>query len=598
MSGVDRDDWEIMFVLLVNFDSEQVNTLLSSHVDAEIHSLELSVWPCDETRTTERVQSIILGMDLVAIRIGGIGSAGMHSLEEWLFDLGVVTILVMERLPQEANLMTGTGIVELVESDGAFFLAGHPVRESLWKCAAAAEFLSPLGPVAAGYYPVGARRPVRALDALIGRSGTPVFQRMAEGNWNLPNGAASIAILALGPHPDMRHIPMGLFSGWLSLAHVSLEGSRIQGVGARAFQGCAALRAIRMPPSLKYVGLHGFSHSGLGVWDATDAEPSLAGMCFQGCASLHTVLISGGVLGPHVFEACSRLTTLDVGRLRLADVRSLDGSYITEIDCSRACGNVRSVLSQYLRRLAVISGQHSTAERNLEVKARGPAPQPRLARVAMTIQQLGGADFWDSVLAADLSEIHELQGFNLHGCAMLRTAIISPNIILLPSLFFQNCFQLEVVALGRCQRLASIGWGAFSGCVRLFCLGVLPPALGVVSLEECGIARMDLRGPMREAIRLNRCSSLRTLILPRKYGSLECECCLYLRYLTLGVASGLRSPPGASLDTVALHGHGTVRFLGALDRPGAPLHFCGSGCLVLAEIAGLGGVPGRPSLPL
>ena len=594
----ERDEREILSVMLVNWNKEYEDILRRYHQDVVFHTYQLAGWPCVKRELSETLKGVALGTDMLAIRSGSMCLDESRRFRVWVMKLGLSGILVMELPPADILSERAERVVGLMEIGGALLLAGGFIEGVRWDCLAAAEFFSPLGTIAAGVpYSYGLSQG-QSVDRLIDWGGNDVFVRINDfdappGIWGNSNDLLAASICE--PHEG---IPRSYLAGWRSLKHVSFEGTEVKRIGPRAFEGCGALRTIRLPPSLEWAGKQAFAWSGLVIWDASGAEPQLESNCFEGCVSLREVLMKGGVLGTGLFQGCRSLKYLDVGRARGVSYGVLDGSFITRVECGQASKGVQRSLKFCMDRLECERGIHESSEKTLQMKAQGfyEAP-PTVAAYVWPGREWRG-DQWGSVISADLSQIDKLDGLTMEGCAMLREATLSPRLETLPSGFFGNCYQLGRVDLGGCKELQRVFRGAFFGCVRLADLGVLPSTLFDLCLGCAAIEALDLRLRPGMAVDVTECISLRSLIMPRVSESLECGYCVSLRRVTIGVMTGSWCRKVHPLDMEGVPPPEQVRIISAQSPAGAKLARGGRGCEVLSEVAGLARVCSRPALPL
>ena len=256
-----------------------------------------------------------------------------------------------------------------------------------------------------------------------------------------------------------------LNSGGTSLKEVDLSQTGITELGINAFDGCTALKTVKLPKTLTKIGNSGFS----------------------GCTSLEKIDLSQtGVteLGKNAFNGCTALKTVKLPKTltKIENVGFSGCSSLEEMDLSQ------------------------TGITELENTFYG-CTALKTVRLPKTLTKIGESEFsgCTSLEEVDLSQtgITELGINALYGCNMLKTVKLPKTLVKIGKYSFSGCNSLEEVDLSQTgiteleprifygrktlknvrlpKTLITIGEYAFYGCT----------ALEEVDLSQTGIKEIE-----------------------------------------------------------------------------------------------------------
>ena len=219
-------------------------------------------------------------------------------------------------------------------------------------------------------------------------------------------------------------------------------GCPVAAIAPRAFEGCAALRRVVLPPGLKQIGEMAFSGcTHLTRVTIPGSVVRVGTLAFAKCAQLERVRIEPGVtaLGPSCFSKCARLTRVDMP----ASVAQFGGGVFF------GCG----------RQLTIHGAQDAPAARYAQLNGVAYDCESWRKDEALVLEELEDGAL--RVLGAREEKPVRIEiPSELCGRAVREIA---------PKAFFA-CGTLEQVAVGGGVR--SIGESAFFGCRSLLRLGL------------------------------------------------------------------------------------------------------------------------------
>jgi hypothetical protein len=230
------------------------------------------------------------------------------------------------------------------------------------------------------------------------------------------------------------------FKGCVNL--LTVTGTGLGVVGARAFMGCSAL-------------------SGVGCPVGTPGPDS-----FRGCSSLTSALVAGAYIHERAFMGCSALTSITTGALTSIGEYAFYKSGLTGMDLSAGCSGIGA---------GAFTG---SAIASLDVPE-GCEMDPAAVNACLLLQHVTLPS--DQALArAMFSHLSELLTITI-GHSTCSVAAI-------PADFANGCVKLTSVVLTNCSNAVAVGARAFTGCPQLTAVTAGPDgfsAVGDYAFQGC-----------------------------------------------------------------------------------------------------------------
>ncbi|MBE5798578.1 MAG: leucine-rich repeat domain-containing protein [Clostridiales bacterium] len=274
-------------------------------------------------------------------------------------------------------------------------------------------------------------------------------------------------------------------------------------IAPKAFEGCAALRRVVLPPSLKQIGEKAFSGCARLMQLVIPGGVTRVGtLAFANCAGLERVRIEPGVqtLGPSCFSKCTSLVRVDVP----SSLVSFGGGVFFGCGRQLCLYGAEGVPAQQYARLngvaydsqswkedellvfeeqedgsLVVTGPRQSAPERIEIPAevcgrKIAAIAPKAFFACGTLYQLS--------LGANVRSIGESAFF---GCRSLTVVSFERGLESVGDSAFAGCENLPQVTLP--WGTTSIGHMAFFGCTRLSFVK-MPPTTRVADFAFDGCA--------------------------------------------------------------------------------------------------------------
>ena len=114
--------------------------------------------------------------------------------------------------------------------------------------------------------------------------------------------------------PGLRILADQLFLGHTEIVSVQIPDS-VTDIGEFVFDGCVALREIRLPAGLRSLWGHSFARCGIEEITLPDGLTDIPPFAFKDCKALRRVVCSTGMKRIHAwaFGGCERLTEVVCG---------------------------------------------------------------------------------------------------------------------------------------------------------------------------------------------------------------------------------------------------------------------------------------------
>ena len=243
----------------------------------------------------------------------------------------------------------------------------------------------------------------------------------------------------------------------------------VAAIAPRAFEGCAALRRVILPESLRQIGEMAFSGcSHLRLLTIPGGVQRVGTLAFAKCSQLERVRIEPGVvqLGPSCFSKCAALKRVEMP----ASVTQIGGGAF--FGCSRELrlyglpfdfqswkDDEELVLREEEDGTLTVLGARQTAPHRIEIPTeicgrRVAAIAPKAFFASGTLEQL--------VVGGGVREIGESAFF---GCRQLVSVSFERGLEQLKDSAFAGCESLTQVTLP--WGTSAVGRMAFFGCTRL-----------------------------------------------------------------------------------------------------------------------------------
>ncbi len=277
----------------------------------------------------------------------------------------------------------------------------------------------------------------------------------------------------------------GLFAGDATACGVAGERLVTQ-VGARAFEGCTALRSVAVFGEVRSIGAFAFARSGVeGSIALRGARLVMDASAFEDCARLGEVSFSGTVssLGARAFQGCSSLTRVvfadDLADLavmgasafadcpQLSEVAFSAGVRVIAEDAFAGCGGLRTLrFPETGARITSIGERAFSGCVKLETLT--------LHRLIL-LQTIGVHAF-----SCAASTTRAASGGSTGG-ALKGSIYFPPTLVSIGAGAFADQSSLEKIYLhGDVSSLKTIGAGAFQGCASLYSVALNEATSGLV----------------------------------------------------------------------------------------------------------------------
>jgi hypothetical protein len=258
------------------------------------------------------------------------------------------------------------------------------------------------------------------------------------------------------------------------------SGSKLAQIDQSAFEGCIALRTIRLPASVEYIHPTAFRHSGLSRIDIDagsqhfavrgdlflSIQPTLSVVCYVGTNPVRAIDDDIDKLGCSCLSDCQTLQEVRFGSASLLtaiDERAFCGcTFLTSIcipSSVRTFG--RSCFAQ-CDRLSDVSFVSGAVLEAVPIKAfRGCKSLARIV-IPASVVRLSRQCFLDCSALAEVvfesgSVLARLGSFAFQGCEQLRSISLPPSVIYIARLCFYGCFSLSRLTLSSPSKVVELG---------------------------------------------------------------------------------------------------------------------------------------------
>ena len=289
---------------------------------------------------------------------------------------------------------------------------------------------------------------------------------------NLPEGTHNIFVVGEINETTVKNIERALLSKKNPKVNLDLSGTTgLESIPSWAFDGCANLINIELPPSVTSIGNHAFEKcTSLTTIKIPESVTSIGDYAFQYCTNLTNIEIPESVtsIGNYAFYECTSLTTIKIPE----SVTSIDNATFL------GCTNLTNIeIPESVTSIGDGAFEDCTNLTNIEIPKSvtsigGSAFQycTNLTNIAIpaSVTSIGEAAFvkCTSLTTIEIPEsVTSIDNATFYGCTNLTNIEIPESVTSIGNHAFYCCKNLANIEIPK--SVTSIGDSAFAECTSL-----------------------------------------------------------------------------------------------------------------------------------
>ena len=296
--------------------------------------------------------------------------------------------------------------------------------------------------------------------------------------------------LDLSKTTGLESIPSWAFDGCANLINIELPPS-VTSIGKAAFAECTSLTTIEIPESVTSIGNHAFEKcTSLTTIKIPESVTSIGDYAFQYCTNLTNIEIPESVtsIGKHAFYECTSLTTIKIPE----SVTSIDNATFL------GCTNLTNIeIPESVTSIGDGAFEDCTNLTNIEIPKSvtsigGSAFQycTNLTNIAIpaSVTSIGEAAFvkCTSLTTIEIPEsVTSIDNATFYGCTNLTNIEIPESVTSIGNHAFYCCKNLANIEIPK--SVTSIGDSAFAECTSLTTIEIPESvtSIGGSAFAEC-----------------------------------------------------------------------------------------------------------------